>query len=131
MGPFATRMHGMDYLQRANEEVFLAVQIESITAVEHAEEIMSVDGVDGCWIGPADLAASMGVDPSTSEGLQARDAAIDRVLAACRKTGKISGFAAGLDGRHWIDIGCLFVTVASDSAYISTSAPQTLRLHGR
>lgn len=130
-GPFATRMHGMDYLQRANEEVFLAVQIESITAVEHAEEIMSVDGVDGCWIGPADLAASMGVDPSTSEGLQARDAAIDRVLAACRKTGKISGFAAGLDGRHWIDMGCLFVTVASDSAYISTSAPQTLRLHGR
>jgi len=130
-GPFATRMHGADYMECANEEVFLAVQIESIQAVEHAEEIMAVEGVDGCWIGPSDLAASMGVDPNTPEGLKARDDAISRVLEACRKTRKISGFAAGLDGRHWIELGCLFVTVASDGAYISANAPQTMRLHGR
>ena len=131
MGPAGARMHGADYLQRANDEVFLAVQIESIQAVEHAEEIMAVEGVDGCWIGPADLAASMGVDPNTPEGAKAREEAILRVLEACRKTNKISGFAAGLDGRHWIELGCLFVTVASDAAYISSNAPQTLRMHGR
>jgi 4-hydroxy-2-oxoheptanedioate aldolase len=131
MGPAGARMHGADYLERANDEVFLAVQIESIQAVEHAEEIMAVEGVDGCWIGPADLAASMGVDPTTPEGAKAREEAILRVLEACRKTNKISGFAAGLDGRHWIELGCLFVTVASDAAYISSNAPQTLRLHGR
>jgi 4-hydroxy-2-oxoheptanedioate aldolase len=131
MGPLGARLHGPDYLQRANDEVFLAVQIESIRAVEHAEEIMAVDGVDGCWIGPADLAASMGVDPNTAEGARAREEAILRVLQACRKAGKIPGIAAGLDGRHWIELGCLFVTVASDAAYITSNSPQTLRLHGR
>ena len=41
-----------DYQERANEEIFLAVQIESAPAVESAEGIMAVEGIDGCWIGP-------------------------------------------------------------------------------
>ena len=49
-----------DYQERANEEIFLAVQIESAPAVESAEAIMAVEGIDGCWIGPGDLSASMG-----------------------------------------------------------------------
>ena len=131
MGPLGASFHGPDYLQQANEEVFLAVQIESAQAVEQAEAILAVDGVDGCWIGPADLAASMGVDPSTPEGSRAREGAILQVLEACRRTGKIPGIAAGSDGRHWIELGFLFVTVASDAGYILSGAPETLRMHGR
>jgi len=132
LGPLAARFHGSDYVQRANEEMFLAVQIESITAVERAEEILAVDGVDGCWIGPSDLAASMGIDIHTPEGAQAHQAAILRVLDACRKTGKIPGIAAGgPDSKRWLDKGFLFVTVASDVGYIMGGAPETLRELGR
>ncbi len=131
MGPFGASFHGPDYLRRANEELFLAVQIESAQAVERAEAILAVEGVDGCWIGPGDLAASMGIDPDTPEGARAREKAILCVLDACRKTGKIPGIAAGTDGRHWLELGFLFVTVAADSAYILSGTPGTLRLHGR
>ena len=46
-----------------------------------AEEILAVDGVDGCWIGPTDLARSIGVDLNTPVGWLAHEAAILRVLA--------------------------------------------------
>ena len=123
----AGRLHGANYWQEANEELLLAVQIESIEAVEQAEEIMAVDGVDACWIGPGDLAASMGVDLSTPEGAQAHDAAIRSVLEACRKTGKIPGICAVGTAKRWIDEGFLFVTAASDYGYLLSGAPQTLR----
>ncbi len=118
---------GEDYERRINDEVFLAVQIESIRAVERAEEILAVEGVDGCWIGPADLSNSMGVDRSTPEGAEAVESAIMRVLEACRKTGKIPGIAAGDDARYWIDRGFLFVTAASDIGYVLSGARETLR----
>ena len=53
--------YGPDYDTWADREVFLAVQIETAQAAEHADEIMAVEGVDGCWIGPMDLARSLGV----------------------------------------------------------------------
>ena len=124
-------MHGTDYVQEINNEVFLAVQIESIQAVEVAEGIMAVEGVDGCWIGPSDLAASMGIDPTTPEGAKEHEAAILRVLEACHQTGKIPGIAAGSDAGRWIDKGFLFVTAASDVGYMMGGAPETLRELGR
>ena len=131
MGPVGALFHGSDYMDKINDEVFLAVQIESIQAVERAEEILAVKGVDGCWIGPADLAASMGIDLSEPEAVRAHEEAILRVLDACHKTNKIPGIAAGDNGKHWLDKGFLFVTVASDFGYIFGGAPETLRTLGR
>ena len=59
---------GADYVERANDEVFLAVQIETAQALEQVEDILSVKGVDGCWIGPMDLAKSLGLDLGDPEG---------------------------------------------------------------
>lgn len=50
-----------DYYQRANKEILLVIQIEHIAGVEQADAILSVPGVDACFIGPNDLAASMGL----------------------------------------------------------------------
>jgi 4-hydroxy-2-oxoheptanedioate aldolase len=125
-GPFGTGFMGQDYLDQANDEVFLAVQIESIQAVENAEEILSVDGVDGCWIGPSDLAATMGLALSTPEERDEHLAAIMRVLDACKKTGKIPGIAGGLDGRPWLERGFQFVTCASDTGYVVRGGAETL-----
>ena len=130
-GPFAARFHGADYGTWIDDEVFLAVQIETAQAVEHAEEILSVDGVDGCWIGPSDLAKSMGVDPSTPDGSAAHEAAIAHVLEACHKTNKIPGFAAGDTARRRLDQGFLFVTASIDGALIASGAQKMLRTLGQ
>jgi 4-hydroxy-2-oxoheptanedioate aldolase len=117
--------YGADYDTWANLEVFLAVQIETAQAAEHAEEIMAVEGVDGCWIGPMDLARSLGVAP----GAQPHQDALLRVLDACRKTGKIPGIYTpnAATARRRIEQGFRFVTVADDGGLIAEGAREVLR----
>ncbi|NLE46642.1 MAG: aldolase [Chloroflexi bacterium] len=126
-GPFGTGFLGDDYGAWVDEEVFLAVQIETIQAAEHAQEILSVDGVDGCWIGPADLARSMGIDLTTADGKKAHEAAIQGVLDVCRSVGKVPGIAAGDGFRQRIAQGFLFVTTANDSGFIAEAADRALK----
>lgn len=125
-GPFGTAFLGSDYFNWADDEVFLAVQIESQEAVQDAEAILGVDGVDGCWIGPADLGRSMGVDLATPEGAAAHRAAILSVLDACHRTGKVPGIASGPDAREWLELGFRFVTAGGDSVYVIEGARRTL-----
>jgi 4-hydroxy-2-oxoheptanedioate aldolase len=127
-GPFLASYLGADYGDWANDEVFLAVQIESAQAVEQAEEILAVDGVDGCWIGPKDLARSMGVDVNIPAGRQAHEAAILQVLAASRKTHKIPGIDASgeANAQRWLEPGFQFVTVTSDAKLLSSGGPAIL-----
>jgi len=120
--------YGSEYDQWANDEVFLAVQIETVQAVEHAEEILGVGGVDGCWIGPADLAKSMGVDRGTAEGFKAHRAMIMRVAEACRNTGKIAGISGDLDIRFWFQNKFQFVTASYDGGLMLEGAKQVFNL---
>jgi 4-hydroxy-2-oxoheptanedioate aldolase len=116
---------GPDYDTWANREVFLAVQIETAQAAARAEEILAVDGVDGCWIGPMDLARSLGVAP----GSQTHENAIQATLEACHKTGKFPGIYtpnAATAGRRVKD-GFRFVTAADDGGLIETGAKEVLR----
>ncbi len=132
-GPSLAGYLGANYGQEADHEIFLAVQIESAPAVECAEEIMAVDGIDGCWIGPMDLARSMGVDLATPAGAEAHEAAILRVLAACRKTGKAPGIDGGneVKARYWVDRGFRFVTAGSDAGLLRSSAEAVVSRVGR
>jgi len=127
VGPFGARFYGADYVRQIDDEVFLAVQIETEQAVRHAQEILSVEGVDGCWVGPGDLANTMGVDLGTPEGKQAHEAAIMSVLGACRRTGKIPGIAGGDDARFWLERGFLFVTAVGDSGLVLAGAQAFLK----
>jgi 4-hydroxy-2-oxoheptanedioate aldolase len=126
VGAFGTRLHGTDYAQEIDDEVFLAVQIETKQAVDRAQEILSVDGIDGCWVGPGDLANTMGVDLSTAEGRQAHEAAILHVLDVCRAVGKVPGIAGGGDAQRWLEHGFLFVTAAGDTGLILNGAQQNI-----
>lgn len=132
-GAFGTGFHGPDYMSWSDDEVFLAVQIESKRAAEHAEAIMDVDGIDGCWIGPGDLSMSMGLDLDTVEGREEHTRAIQGVIQACRDTGKIPGISMGdaAGAQRWIDQGCLFVTAGADTSYMLDGADETLRHLGR
>jgi 4-hydroxy-2-oxoheptanedioate aldolase len=121
--------YGSNYDTWANREVFLAVQIETTQAAANAEEIMAVEGVDACWIGPMDLALSIGVAP----GAQAHEDAILGVLDACLKTGKIPGIFApdAVTARRRLEQGFLFVTASSDGALISEGSHALLQQLGR
>lgn len=117
--------YGPDYGTWANDAVFLAVQIETAQAAERVEEIMAVDGVDGCWIGPMDLARSMGV----AMGSPPHEAAIQRVLDACHATARVPGIYApdAAAARRRIEQGFRFVTAADDAGLIAGGARETLR----
>jgi 4-hydroxy-2-oxoheptanedioate aldolase len=126
-GGFGTGLHRVaDYGPWIDEELFLAVQIETAEAAENANEILSADGVDGCWIGPADLALSLGVDLSTASGRQQHEAAIMHVLDVCHKIDKIPGIAGGTHADPWLEKGFLFVTCAADVAAIKKTGTDIL-----
>jgi 4-hydroxy-2-oxoheptanedioate aldolase len=121
--------HGSGYGDWIDEQVYLAVQIETVEAVAHAGEILGTPGVDGCWIGPTDLAASLG----TQRGSAAHTSAILSVLAACQKAGKVPGIHTygAADAKRWLDAGFRFVTVASEVALIQDGSRQALATVGR
>jgi 4-hydroxy-2-oxoheptanedioate aldolase len=103
-----------DYAGRAREELCVLVQLETRAALGNLESIAAVDGVDGLFIGPSDLAADMGHlgDGAHPEVRAAIDDAVRRISA----TGKVAGILAPVeeDARHWLALGCLFVAVGSD-----------------
>jgi 4-hydroxy-2-oxoheptanedioate aldolase len=132
LGPFGVTFYGPDYHCWIDEQVFLAIQLESQRAVEHAEEILSVEGIDGCWVGPADLALSMGVDPSTPDGFRAHEAALLSVVEACQKAGKVPGIASTeAEVARRVGQGFLFVTAGGDRTYMLSGAESILRDLGR
>jgi 4-hydroxy-2-oxoheptanedioate aldolase len=116
---------GSDYGAWANDEVFLAVQIETAEGLANAEAIMAVDGVDACLLGPADLALSLG----TVQGSPEHTAAVLQVLESCHRTGKIPGIFAGTPAlaRRWIEAGYRFITVGADARLLETAVRQTLQ----
>ena len=82
--------YGDSYPERANTETMLLVQIEHIDAVNQVEAIMALPGVDGCFVGPTDLALSMGLSRIGYEEVPAHRQAIARTVAACQAHGKLA-----------------------------------------
>lgn len=102
----------------------IIVMIETIQAVENAEAILSVDGVVGCFIDPADLALSMGLTTRDTGPGTEHEAAMMEVLAACKKTGKAAGKhcfnAAEVTMR--IGQGFQFLALSSDGGFLAQAA---------
>lgn len=111
-----------NYWQHAHEDICVLVQVETVPALGEIEAIAAVDGVDGIFIGPGDLSASMGHlgKPSHPEVLAAIDAAMRRIHA----TGKPSGFLTGDTklAKHYLGLGCSFVAVGADVALLARAA---------
>jgi 4-hydroxy-2-oxoheptanedioate aldolase len=122
--------YGDDYTDWIDDQVFVAVQIETAQAVENAEAIMATPGVDGCWIGPSDLALSMGIHPRDRAKSDHHRRAIERTLEACRITGKIAGFACGSpeEALERAAQGFQFLTAGSDIGFLLGGARAGMNL---
>jgi 4-hydroxy-2-oxoheptanedioate aldolase len=127
------RLYGNDYPEWINEQLFVAVQIESIQAVENAEAIMATPGIDGCWLGPADLALSIGVWPPKMGESEEHARAVEKVLQACRNTGKIPGFAGASPEQalKLAERGFQFLTAGGDAGMILSGAANGVKLLAR
>lgn len=112
------------YIQQANEEVCLLVQAETATALDNLEAICAVDGVDGVFIGPADLAASMGHPGNAAhpEVQGAIDDAIRRIVAAGKAAGTLTSDAA--QARRFLGLGARFVAVGLDAVLLARATRQ-------
>jgi 4-hydroxy-2-oxoheptanedioate aldolase len=104
-----------NYAKEANEQVCLLVQVESRTALNNLEAIAATPGVDGVFIGPADLSASLGhVGHATHPEVQA---AIDDAIRRIVKSDKAAGILVSDEtlARHYLALGATFVAVGLDT----------------
>jgi 4-hydroxy-2-oxoheptanedioate aldolase len=103
-----------DYLHKANAEICVVVQVESVKAIKNLDAIAAVEGVDAVFIGPSDLAATMGHlgNPAHSEVLSVIEDAIGRIKLAGKPPGILT-FDESLI-RHFTELGCRFIAVGAD-----------------
>lgn len=115
-----------DYRTWTDENLAIIVMIETAQAVENAEAILAVEGVVGCFIGPNDLALSMGLSPRETGPGTEHEAAIMEVLAAAQKTGKAAGKhcfnAAEVTMR--IGQGFQFLALSSEAGFMAKAAKE-------
>lgn len=111
-----------DYAQLAEAELCLIVQVETLEALTHIEAIAAVDGVDALFIGPADLAASMGLagQGGHPDVVAVIEAAIARIVAAGKPAGILTTDVAL--ARRYMAAGCRFTAVGLDMSLLAAAA---------
>jgi 4-hydroxy-2-oxoheptanedioate aldolase len=127
LGPSRATGYGADipaYLARANDELLLGIQIETAEAVEQLDELLAVEGVDLFFVGPGDLACSLGVPFGGPEVRAVVADVIARTQAAGRLSGVWSGTAA--DAAAWRAAGVGLVILGSDLMWLARGAAATL-----
>jgi 4-hydroxy-2-oxoheptanedioate aldolase len=113
----------------ANREVVCIVMVETSDGVERVDEIVSTGGVDGVFIGPADLSLSGGGMPSMGADAPDHVARILRVRDACRRRGVVAGIYSGdtaATGR-WASEGFRFLALLNDVHHLSSGAAINLK----
>ena len=115
-----------DYMQVINDNITVMVQIENRTGIEAIDEICAVEGIDGIFIGPSDLAAAYGQLGNASHP-DVQDA-MQIVFTRAKAHGKPVGILAPVeaDARRYIEMGASFVAVGSDLGAFR-AATQALR----
>ena len=126
-GPRRAAMLDPDYFNTANEQLLIAVQIETQMALDNLDEILSVEGIDACYIGPYDLSCSLGFGIPPKWDNAHYLAAFDRVLVSAKQHGKAAGMFATLDNIEWaLEKGFTFNTVDDADVFLVRGAQMAL-----
>lgn len=109
---------GPGYRAQANQANLVAAQVETRAAIEHLDEILATPGLDLIFVGPADLASSLGIDggfdhPDLRAAIQD---IVDRAHGAGKKTGIFAGNAA--QAAYWVERGVQLILLASDLIFL-------------
>ena len=118
------------YAASANEEIAVIAMIETCGAVEHIDEILAVDGIDGIFIGPYDLSGSYGIPGQTSHAIVKE--AMEKVLSACKKHGKAAGqhivTPTAENVKAALESGYTFIALGMDTVFLSNGADAALAM---
>ena len=115
-----------DYLQTANDEVCLLLQVESRAGLDALDAIAGTEGVDGVFIGPADLAADMGF--LGRPGAPEVQAEVEKALLKIQSHGKAAGILIGDLGlaKRYLDLGATFVAIGNDVTLLASATTKLL-----
>jgi 4-hydroxy-2-oxoheptanedioate aldolase len=116
----------MDYLEWANRETLIVVQIESEQGVQNADAILSPEGIDAVMIGPFDLSQSLGI-PGQMDNPLLQDAC-QEVIEACQRQGVAPGihlqsYEAAV---RWVGAGMRFITYQYDTSFLRNCSKEAL-----
>jgi len=130
MGPNrAVQYAGADYWQGANEEVILLAMIETRAGLKNLDQILSVKGLDGVYVGPSDLSMAMGKPPT----LDPSDAEVIAAIAEIAKITRGKGLIAGVHtdspatAKKRIDQGYNFLTLLNDARLLAMAAQNMVK----
>jgi 4-hydroxy-2-oxoheptanedioate aldolase len=93
-GPMLTSMRHPDYQRWAADHIATIPMIETAQAIENIDDILSVPGIDAVYVGPADLAISLGLPPYGNDGNPLFDDALTTIVDACRRYDVVPGIHA-------------------------------------
>lgn len=121
--------YGADYMSAAAESVVSFVMIETRKGLDNLEEILAVDGIDGVFIGPADLALALGCAPKPDSNEPQVVEAVKKILQATHAAGKRAGIfcGSGAGAHQRIKQGFDFVSCTPDLAMLTDMARRSVK----
>jgi 4-hydroxy-2-oxoheptanedioate aldolase len=124
-GPVRASIYaGADYQHHANDELIVMPMIETAEAVKNLDDILSVPGVDGVYVGPSDLSLTLGCTPKLDQTEAPVVECQQKIVEACRRHKVAAGIhnATSAYALKMIAAGYQFVTLASDSRFLAAQA---------
>ncbi len=129
-GPIRAAMYGAasDYQKTANDEILVIPMIETREAVENIDAILDVPGIDAIYVGPSDLAFSMGKTPKLDSEDSEQLGMYEKLIVSCRKHGVYPGIHCGLPSyaARMIKMGFRLTTIANDSGLMAKAAREAV-----
>ena len=128
-GPTRAKLYGGDdYGDHANDEILTLAMIETAQAMENIDAIMSVEGLDGVYVGPSDLGQSMGLGTGLDRQEPEMLEAINHIAASAKKHGIVCGIHTGdpMYASERLANGYNYITIGSDFGLLNAAAKQAV-----
>lgn len=118
-----------DYFADADSQMCLLIQVESVTALDNLDEILTVEGIDGVFVGPADLAGSMGHlgNPAHPDVIEAVETAIKKIRAANKAAGTLA--TTRTLAKRYENNGVQFIALGVDTQVLANTGREILENH--
>ncbi len=129
-GPMRAQLSfGLDYHQDANTQIITLAMIETQEAVKNIDEILSVENLNGIYVGPADMSLTYGLKPQFDVKEDPVFSNIKLIVKKAKEHGKIAGIHNGTTeyAKEMISLGYQFVTISSDYRAMSTYAQSIIK----
>jgi 4-hydroxy-2-oxoheptanedioate aldolase len=133
-GPIRANIYaGPDYTTNANRTVIAMAMIETRAGLDNLDEILSVEGLDAIYVGPADLSFALGCEPRLDPMDSVVVEAIEQIVNRALKRNIVAGIhtATRAYAQKMIQLGFQFVTISSDLRLLGAKATEVLQLMGR